>query len=222
MRKKVVSIITLPVRLLRRLLGLFGLLARLFRKRDKQPKKNTTASPAVVAGASEPVVAPGKRPRRNPLKRLRGLKGRPRIAAFVILGVVVIVAVLSLRPGPNAEKDVRATLVRYAAATRAKDYQALCDELFSKDIVSGLRSVGLPCEVALRGSTLSTVRNPTLTVLGVEVSGDQALARARSTATGEPTSIDTIKLVREDGGWRIASLAEPGTQTEPQPQPATP
>jgi hypothetical protein len=44
----------------------------------------------------------------------------------------------------------------------------------------------------------------------VEVSGDQALARARSTAVGEPPSTDIVRLVKEDGDWRIASLSEPG------------
>jgi hypothetical protein len=151
----------------------------------------------------------------TPFKKLAGLKGKPRIAAFAILGVVVVVAVLALRPGPNEEKDVRAALDRYGQATRAKDYQTLCDDLFSKAIVAGLTNADLPCEVALKLSSLETVRNPQLTVLAVEVSGDQALARTRSTAVGETPSLDTIKLVKESGGWRIASLTEPGTRTTP-------
>jgi hypothetical protein len=186
-RKRVVAILTWPLRFLRRLLGL---LLRLLGKLGRPFKKIGT-----------------------PFKKLAGLKGKPRIAAFVILGVIVVVAVLALRPGPNEEKDVRATLDRYAEATRAKDYQELCDDLFAKDIVSGLTSVGLPCEVALRSSSFETVRNPQLTVLGVEVSGDQALARTRSTAVGEEPSLDTIKLIKQEGDWRIASLSEPGAQT---------
>lgn len=178
MRKRVVSIMTWPLRFLRRLLGL---LSRPFRR---------LGGPAREGG---------------------GLKGKPRIAAFVVLGVVVIVAVLVLRPGADAEKEVRATLEDYATATREKDYQVLCDDLFARNIVAGLRSAALPCEVALRNSTFETLRNPQLTVLGVEVSGDQALARVRSVATGEQPSVDAVKLVKEDGGWRIASLAEPGS-----------
>jgi ketosteroid isomerase-like protein len=205
MGTRVLSIITWPLRFLRRLLGL---LASPFRKLGRRKPKPVAPQEAAK------LETPGKRRRRppNPFKRLMGLKGKPRIALILILGVAVIVAVLALRPGPNAEKDVRATLDRYATATREKDYQTLCDSLFAKNIVDGLRSAALPCEVALRNSTFETLRNPRLTILGIEVSGDQALASTRSTATGEQPAVATIKLVKQDGNWRIASLAEPGTQ----------
>jgi ketosteroid isomerase-like protein len=251
MRQRAVSIITAPVRLLRRLLALLlGLAGRLVRRRGKaqapaggseQPvaagAKPAAAAPltldkpgaagrSATAATPAPAEEPARGRSRNPLvllKRLRGLKGRPRIAALLVLAVAVVVLVVALRPSPSSEKDVRAALADYAAATRAKDYQTLCDDLFARDIVDGLKSQGLPCEVALRSSTLRTVRNPTLQVLGVEVSGDQALARTRSSATGEQPSLDTIKLIRESGGWRIASLSEPGTETAPQAAPpATP
>jgi hypothetical protein len=206
MRTRVVSIITWPLRFLRRLLGL---LARSARKLGRPRRKAGT--PGATPGATRGRRL-GKPVRRlaTPLRKLLGLRGRPRIAALVILGVLVIVLVLSLRPGPDAEKEVRATLQRYATATRLKDYQTLCDSLFARNIVDGLRSAALPCEVALRNSTFETLRNPQLTVLGVEVSGDQALARTRTAALGEVPSVDTIKLVRQEGDWRIASLAEPG------------
>jgi hypothetical protein len=63
--------------------------------------------------------------------------------------------------------------------------------------------------VALR-TGLEERQNPRLQVLGVEVNGEQALARVRTTAGGEPTSTDLVRLIKEDGGWRIASLTEPG------------
>ncbi|MEA2154549.1 MAG: hypothetical protein QOE11_689, partial [Solirubrobacteraceae bacterium] len=149
MRTRVVSIITWPLRFLRRLLGL---LASPFRKLGRRRPKPVARQDAAK------LETPGRRGRRppNPLKPLTRLKGKPRIAVIVILGAAVIVAVLVLRPGPNAEKEVRATLDRYATATRAKDYQTLCDSLFAKNIVDSLRSAGLPCEVALRNSTFET------------------------------------------------------------------
>jgi hypothetical protein len=202
MRTRVVSIITWPLRFLRRLLGL---LARSARKLGRPRRKAGTTGARRGRSLGTPL-----RKLATPVRKLLGLRGRARIAAFVILGVLVIVLVLSLRPGPDAEKEVRATLQRYATATRLKDYQTLCDSLFARNIVDGLRSAALPCEVALRNSTFQTLRNPQLTVLGVEVSGDQALARTRTAALGEVPSVDTIKLVRQDGDWRIASLAEPG------------
>jgi hypothetical protein len=175
MRKRVVSIITRPVRFVRRLVEL---LVRLLR---------------------------------TAFRKLAGLRGRQRIVAFGVIGVVIIVLVLALRPGPDADKEVRATLDRYAQATRDKDYQTLCDDLYASDLIDRIRSAGLPCEVALR-TGLQDRRNPQLKVLGVEVSGDQALVRTRTTALGEPPSVDTIRLVRQDGDWRVASLSEQGAK----------
>jgi hypothetical protein len=175
MRKRVVSIITRPVRLVRRLVEL---LVRLLRMG---------------------------------FTKLAGLRGRQRIVAFGVLGVVIVVLVLALRPGPDADKEVRATLDRYAQATRDKDYQTLCDDLYASDLIDRIRSAGLPCEVALR-TGLQDRRNPQLKVLGVEVSGDQALVRTRTTAVGEPPSVDTIRLVRQRGDWRVASLSVPGAK----------
>jgi hypothetical protein len=149
---------------------------------------------------------------RTAFTRLAGLRGRQRIIAFGVLAVVLLVLILSLRPGPDSDKEVRATLDRYAQATRNKDYQTLCDELYATDLIERIRSAGLPCEVALR-TGLQHRRNPQLKVLSVEVSGEQALARTRTTAIGEPPSVDTIRLVRQSGDWRVAALSEVGAQS---------
>ena len=143
--------------------------------------------------------------------RLAGLRGRQRIVVYGALAVVIVLVVLSLRPEPDRDEEVRAALDRYAEATRAKDYQTLCDDLLSQEIVDRIRNVGLPCEVALR-TGLGDRRNPTLTVLSVEVNGDQAFARVRGTATGEPPGTSTYRLVLEDGVWRIAT--SPGTERQ--------
>lgn len=145
----------------------------------------------------------------KPFQKLARLRGKPRMALLVVIAVGVVVAVLALRPGPNETEAVSKTLDSYAAATRDKDYQTICDDLYSKDLVERVRAAGLPCEVALR-TGLEDRQNPRLEVLGVEVNGDQALASVRSTAGGEVPSTDVVRLVKEDGGWRVASLSEPG------------
>ena len=145
----------------------------------------------------------------KPFGRLLRLRGRARIIALVVLAVVVVGAVLVLKPGPDDNEAVAETLEDYAAATRDKDYQTICDDLYAKDLVERVRAAGLPCEVALR-TGLEDRQNPRLEVLGVEVNGDQALARVRSTAGGEVPSTDLVRLVKEDGDWRVASLSEPG------------
>lgn len=143
------------------------------------------------------------------LAKLAGLRGRARVAVYGGLLALAVFAVLVLRAGPDAEREVRATLEEYAEATRDKDYQRLCDELYARDLVERIRAAGLPCEVALR-TGLENRQNPQLEVQAVEVSGDQALAKVRSSAAGEVPSVDTVRLVEQDGRWRVAALSEAG------------
>jgi hypothetical protein len=152
----------------------------------------------------------------KPFARLGRLRGRARIIVYAIIAVVVVGLVLALKPGPNDNEAVSKTLESYAAATRDKDYQTICDDLYAKDLVDRVRAAGLPCEVALK-TGLGDRQNPRLQILGVEVNGDQALARVRSTAGGEPTSMDVVRLTKEDGDWHIASLSEPGTSLQSTP-----
>jgi hypothetical protein len=117
--------------------------------------------------------------------------------------------------GPTAEEQVRATLTDFTRATAAKDYHALCDRLLAPSLISDLKKIGLPCEIALQQG-LGDVRQPRLIVGQVTVKGKTAVAEVRTTAEGEPPSKDTVELERTDAGWRIASLSTP---SEPGPAP---
>jgi len=120
----------------------------------------------------------------------------------------VVLALLALPAcGRESEESaVRDTLQTFADATARKDYQRLCDDLFSERLVEEVNRT-LPCEVALRRSDLDAARNPKIEVRSVKVDGDRASARVRSTAANQPPSEDTVQLVREGDGWRIAALA---------------
>jgi len=152
----------------------------------------------------------------KPFARLGRLRGRTRIIALAVIAVAIVGAVLVLKPGANDSEAVAETLENYAVATRDKDYQKICDDLYAEDLLERVRAAGLPCEVALR-TGLEDRQNPRLEVLGVEVNGDQALARVRSTAGGEVPSTDVVRLVKEDGRWRVASLSEPGASLQSTP-----
>ena len=110
---------------------------------------------------------------------------------------------------PDGGAAVTDTLENYAAATRDKDYQTICDDIYASELVQRVRAAGLPCAVALR-TGLEDRENPRLEVLGVEVNGGQALARVRVTADGELPSTEVVRLAMEDGNWRVASLSAPG------------
>ena len=108
--------------------------------------------------------------------------------------------------GRSDERDVRDTLEAFADATARKDYQRLCDELFSTRLVEEVRQT-VPCEVALQNSSLDDARNPKLTIRSIKVDGSRATAEVATSAANQRPSQDTVQLVKEDGEWRIQALA---------------
>jgi hypothetical protein len=107
--------------------------------------------------------------------------------------------------GPPDTEQVHDVVEAFGAATKAKDYQRLCDDLLAPKLVEEVERVGLPCEVALRQG-LGEVESPELTIGRVAVDGDAATAEVQSSAAGEQPSQDVLKLVRVGESWRIASL----------------
>jgi ketosteroid isomerase-like protein len=108
--------------------------------------------------------------------------------------------------GRSDEDQVRDTLTRFEQATAQKDYGALCDDLLASELVGRLRAVGLPCPQALRRA-LGAVIQPSVHIDRIKVSGDTALARITTTAAGQDPSRDTLRLVKQDGGWRVSALS---------------
>jgi hypothetical protein len=108
---------------------------------------------------------------------------------------------------PQAEQQqVRGTITRFVQASAAGDYQSLCRSLLSGELVAKIRSVGVPCELAVR-TGLDDVTHPKLKIGSVYVKGDRASVMVRSWAKGQKASTDVLELVRERGSWRVASLA---------------
>jgi len=116
----------------------------------------------------------------------------------------------------SATDQVRDTVEAFAKASKAKDYERICEDVMSRALVAEVEAAGLTCETAWR-TGLGQADAPALTIRTVAVRGDQALVGVRSTATNQKPSDDVLELVREKGEWRIAALARP----QPQP-PATP
>ena len=108
--------------------------------------------------------------------------------------------------GKSDEDEVRDTLSRFETAAKDRDYKALCDDLLAQELVARLRTIGLPCPLALSRGLGATLQ-PSISVEKVKVNGDTALAQITTTAVGQQASNDTIRLVKQDGSWRIASLS---------------
>jgi hypothetical protein len=108
--------------------------------------------------------------------------------------------------GPTDEQQVRATITAYATATATKDYRLLCRKVLSKVLVRKIQAVGLTCERAVQRG-LGDVQAPKLAIRRVRIRKDVALAEVTSSAAGQAPSTDTLRLVREAAGWRIAALS---------------
>jgi hypothetical protein len=123
--------------------------------------------------------------------------------------------------GASADQQVRAVVAKFGIATREKDYQEICDQLLSDELVAKIEGVGLPCEGALQRG-LGDVKAPTLEINEVSISRGRALVSVHTTAAGQAPSDDALQLVLEGRDWKIASLAAPsGTQTQTQTQTTT-
>jgi ketosteroid isomerase-like protein len=122
-----------------------------------------------------------------------------------VLASLLAAAALLSACGRSEERDVRDTLERYAQAIERKDYQALCDDLLAEELIENLRTVGAPCEIALRRG-LKDVEKPTIAIESIKVDGNTATAVARTDAANEEPSKDTIRLAKQDGKWKIADL----------------
>ena len=104
----------------------------------------------------------------------------------------------------GAPKQVAAAVASLEAATRARRYGEICDELFTRSARS--RAGGRDCAALLRSAT-EDVRRPRVRLLSIRVKGDTAEARVRTRAAGERAVDETIALRRERGRYRIASLS---------------
>ena len=127
----------------------------------------------------------------------------PRTVAATLLAAV---ALALAGCGGDDEADVRETLDRYVKAIQGKDYQTICDDIFSEQLIEKLRGVNLPCETALQRG-FAEVERPTIAVKRVKIDGDNATAVARSDAANQEPSEDTIRLSKEDGKWKIVALS---------------
>jgi hypothetical protein len=132
--------------------------------------------------------------------------------------LAVLLSLLAVASGgcgdrtPSDEEQVRDVLATFARSVESRDYQRLCDDVFSPKLLDGLQGIGLPCEVALRNS-LGEVREPRLTVGAVDVNGSRATAEVRTSAAGQEPSSDKLELERVDGRWRVSALGGGGGAT---------
>jgi len=106
-------------------------------------------------------------------------------------------------PAEGVPRQVAETVERLERATQRRDFKAICDELLTKEARE--KAGGGDCIRLLR-STAADVRRPRISILSIRVEEGRANVRVRSTAEGQGSVQETIRLVREGEGYRIAAL----------------
>ena len=124
--------------------------------------------------------------------------------ALALVAVALVAA--GCGGGQSDEEQVRETVTDLGRATEAKDWQALCDRILAPSLISEVKRVGLPCEVALQRA-LGEVENPRLTIGQITIDGRRATAEVRTSASGQKPSQDVVELQRVEDDWRISALA---------------
>jgi hypothetical protein len=89
-----------------------------------------------------------------------------------------------------------------AIATR--EFDRICSELLSAEVRR--QAGGGDCPAMLRRTSAGVTR-PRIEVKEIRIEGAAAIVDVETTAGGQARVPDTIRLVREAGGYRISSLS---------------
>jgi hypothetical protein len=101
------------------------------------------------------------------------------------------------------QKLVANTVEDLESAANKGDQGTICADLLAHDLVDRLDARG-GCGKTVDGA-LKDADTSNLTVLGVQVRGATATARVKA-ETGKKDRVTTLRLVKQDGRWKIASL----------------
>lgn len=107
------------------------------------------------------------------------------------------------KPISGPAKEVAQVVERLESATAKRDYVTICDDLLAGS--TRQQAGGSECSAVLAARARG-IRRPRIAIEGITIGGSQALVRVRTTAVGQAPVEDTIRLVREHGRYRIASL----------------
>jgi hypothetical protein len=107
--------------------------------------------------------------------------------------------------GTDPKDAVRAKVQQFANATGQHDYTTICTQVLSPALTAHLKATGVSCEQAWQLG-LGAVKNPTLSIGQVTVTGSKATVIVLTLAQGQRSALDAIGLVKTGDGWRIQSL----------------
>jgi hypothetical protein len=107
------------------------------------------------------------------------------------------------KPASGPPAQIAATVDRLERAVATRDYATVCDQLFTRR--ARQRAGGDDCARQLR-SAAENVRRPSIEIEAIDVKGNTATVRVRTTAEGQASVTDELQLRREGGRWLVEAL----------------
>jgi hypothetical protein len=149
---------------------------------------------------------------RRPLGTLR-IRMRARFLPLAVLAALAVTASGCTTSGSGSgsssadfkgeQKLVANTIDDLESAASKGDQDQICATLLAHDLVDRLDARG-GCR-KLVDSALKDADTSNLTVRAVQIQGTTATARVEA-ETGAKDRVTTLRLVKQDGRWKIASL----------------
>jgi hypothetical protein len=145
-------------------------------------------------------------------ERLQWLVEHRRPLFAVVLtaaaGITLLIVLLG-RPDDEEElggraKEIVAVMDDFERSALAGDFNRICNELFTLEAREA--AGGRDCPSLLAQST-EGVNEIDIRLESIVVSGDAARARVKASADDVPAATDTVRFVRREGRFRIASLS---------------
>jgi hypothetical protein len=136
---------------------------------------------------------------------------RATMAAVIIVACGGLLVACGTKAGHQKQQATKpAQSVADAVAALQHDlstqnYRHLCAEVFSAQ--ARLQAGGAACPTILARESQG-IRDPKIEIQRIEVNAQGAVARVMTSAQGQAKVPETIELVRESGGYRVASLAQ--------------
>ena len=141
-----------------------------------------------------------------------GLAGAGIAAAFLGGGELGGGEEEAPKPVSGASRQVGDTILQFERALADGDFATICGNLFT--IEAREAAGGDRCPAVLQ-DTAGGLRSPDVRIVAINVRGNTAVATVRATVAGGRPVTDVIRLVRQDGRYKIVSAgAEPSERRE--------
>jgi len=105
----------------------------------------------------------------------------------------------------EATKQVAGTLMQFERALADGDFATICGNLFTVEAREA--AGGDRCPSVLQ-DTAGGLRRPDLQIVSITVRGNTATAVVRATVAGNPPVTDTIRLIKQQGRYKIVSAGK--------------